>query len=55
MTVGPGLSWGDVYEQIVPEGLAVGGGRVSIVGVPGLVLGGELFSECEREAGDTDW
>lgn len=43
VTIGPGLSWGDVYERIVPESLVVGGGRVSTVGVPGLVLGGELF------------
>lgn len=38
--VGPGNSWHRVYNHVVPEGIVVGGGRVAIVGVGGLVLGG---------------
>ena len=40
--IGPGNRWGDVYGEITPQGLAIGGGRVAIVGVGGLVTGGEL-------------
>ncbi|TKA30695.1 hypothetical protein B0A50_02415 [Salinomyces thailandicus] len=40
VTIGPGNSWYDVYDVVVPQGLATGGGRVAIVGVGGLVLGG---------------
>ena len=39
--VGPGNSWHRVYSEIVPKGIVVGGGRVAIVGVGGLVLGGK--------------
>lgn len=42
VTIGPGNRWGDVYSQITPQGLAIGGGRVAIVGVGGLVLGGGI-------------
>ena len=41
VTVGPGNSWHRVYNEVVPRGIVVGGGRVAIVGVGGLVLGGE--------------
>ncbi len=41
VTVGPGNSWHRVYTEIVPQGIVVGGGRVAIVGVGGLVLGGK--------------
>jgi FAD/FMN-containing dehydrogenase len=40
--VGPGARWGDVYTQLAPKDLAVVGGRVSDVGVGGLVLGGGM-------------
>lgn len=39
-TIGPGLRWGDVYSALEPQGRIVVGGRVSIVGVGGLILGG---------------
>lgn len=39
-TVGPGLRWGDVYAAIEPQGKVVVGGRISLVGVGGLILGG---------------
>ncbi|KAI7490718.1 hypothetical protein KC351_g445 [Hortaea werneckii] len=38
--IGPGSSWREVYDVVVPQGLATGGGRVANVGVGGLVLGG---------------
>ena len=41
VTVGPGNSWHRVYNEVVPQGIVVGGGRVAIVGVGGLVLGGK--------------
>lgn len=44
VTIGPGNNWGNVYGEIVPQGLAIGGGRVAIVGVGGLVLGGKFFT-----------
>ncbi|KAF2716504.1 oxidoreductase FAD-binding protein [Polychaeton citri CBS 116435] len=40
VTIGPGNRWHDVYGTLVPQGLVTGGGRVAIVGVGGLVLGG---------------
>ncbi|GAB1737424.1 hypothetical protein NU219Hw_g1569t1 [Hortaea werneckii] len=40
VTIGPGSSWRDVYEVLIPRGLATGGGRIANVGVGGLVLGG---------------
>ncbi|KKZ64884.1 hypothetical protein EMCG_09202 [[Emmonsia] crescens] len=40
VSVGPGNRWINVYEYLEPHGLAVLGGRVGSVGVPGLLLGG---------------
>ncbi|OCK73798.1 6-hydroxy-D-nicotine oxidase [Lepidopterella palustris CBS 459.81] len=40
--IGPGLTWLDVYKALDPMGIAVTGGRVPSVGVPGLLLGGGL-------------
>ncbi|KAL2821356.1 FAD-binding domain-containing protein [Aspergillus cavernicola] len=40
--IGLGLRWLDVYEALEPEGLAVAGGRMPTVGVPGLILGGGI-------------
>ncbi|PSN71719.1 FAD-binding domain-containing protein [Corynespora cassiicola Philippines] len=47
ISIGAGERWGDVYSALESHGLAVVGGRVSKVGVSGLVLGGGLsfFSE----------
>lgn len=44
VTIGPGNTWGRVYESL-PAGLATGGGRVSNVGVGGLTLGGKIAAE----------
>ncbi|KAM0807321.1 putative Oxidoreductase FAD-binding protein [Seiridium cardinale] len=40
--IGPGNRWGDVYSVLDEQGLAIPGGRVSIVGVGGLVTGGGI-------------
>ncbi|KAI2845191.1 CAZyme family AA7 [Aspergillus niger] len=40
--VGLGLRWLDVYKALDPHGLAVAGGRIPTVGVPGLLLGGGI-------------
>jgi len=42
--VGPGNTWGDVYNVLDPLGVAVVGGRESGVGVGGLLLGGKYMS-----------
>ncbi len=38
--VGPGLIWDDVYQALDPFNVTIIGGRVSGVGVAGLMLGG---------------
>ncbi|KAL4928580.1 FAD-binding oxidoreductase [Aspergillus undulatus] len=40
--IGVGLRWLDVYNALDTHGLAVAGGRMPTVGVPGLILGGGL-------------
>jgi len=40
VTVGPGNRWAQVYSKLDALGIAIGGGRVGIVGVGGLTLGG---------------
>ncbi|KAK3075441.1 hypothetical protein LTR53_001226 [Teratosphaeriaceae sp. CCFEE 6253] len=40
MTIGPGNRWSQVYSKLDALGIAIGGGRVAIVGVGGLTLGG---------------
>ena len=40
--IGTGARWGDVYSTLDPMSLGVSGGRVSPVGVGGLILGGKL-------------
>jgi FAD/FMN-containing dehydrogenase len=42
VSVGPGRRWEEVYDFLEPDGLVVLGGRVGIVGVPGLLLGGGI-------------
>jgi FAD/FMN-containing dehydrogenase len=44
--IGTGNRWGRVYEVLEPMGLTVLGGRVSIVGVGGYLLGGKLLPLC---------
>ncbi len=41
-TVGPGLTWGDVYDELKSYDLMVLGGRYAPVGVSGLLLGGGI-------------
>lgn len=40
VNIGPGNHWVDVYKGLEPYGLTVVGGRLGVVGVPGLLLGG---------------
>ncbi|KAI8314375.1 Bifunctional solanapyrone synthase [Colletotrichum sp. SAR11_240] len=40
--LGPGLRWGEVYNALEPYDLTVAGGRVALVGVPGLLLAGGI-------------
>jgi FAD/FMN-containing dehydrogenase len=42
VSVGPGRRWEEVYGYLEPQGLVALGGRVGIVGVPGLLLGGGI-------------
>ncbi|KAK2753057.1 hypothetical protein FQN55_005017 [Onygenales sp. PD_40] len=42
LSLGPGHKWGQVYEFLEPKSLAVAGGRLAPVGVPGLLLGGGI-------------
>ncbi|KAK9769878.1 putative FAD binding domain-containing protein [Seiridium cardinale] len=40
LTLGPGYKWGAVYEYLASYDLGAAGGRLSPVGVPGLLLAG---------------
>ena len=40
VSIGAGERWKNVYEKLGAQGLAVAGGRVSKVGVAGLITGG---------------
>ena len=42
LSIGPGNRWVDVYGYLAPYGILVPGGRLGIVGVPGLLLGGGM-------------
>lgn len=42
VSVGPGRRWEEVYSYLQTYGLVALGGRVGIVGVPGLLLGGGI-------------
>jgi len=48
ITIGVGHNWGDVYELLQPHALAVAGGRVSNVGVSGLILGGMYIASQDH-------
>ena len=41
--IGAGNTWGPVYKTLEKQGLSVVGGRVSDVGVSGLLLGGKMI------------
>jgi FAD/FMN-containing dehydrogenase len=41
VTIGAGLKWGDVYQQLDQYQVTAVGGRVLDVGVGGYLLGGE--------------
>jgi hypothetical protein len=43
VNIGPGLSWDQVYAQVVPQGVNVVGGRFATVGVSGLLLGARSY------------
>ncbi|KAF7889286.1 uncharacterized protein EAF01_010779 [Botrytis porri] len=38
--IGAGLKWGQIYEYLENKGMMVSGGRASLVGIGGLVVGG---------------
>ncbi|KAH6657459.1 FAD binding domain-containing protein [Truncatella angustata] len=42
LTLASGWRWGDVFSWLEPHGLTVAGGRLSPVGVPGLLLAGGI-------------
>ncbi|CEL11792.1 Putative FAD binding domain protein [Aspergillus calidoustus] len=42
LSVGPAYRWADVYSYLEPYNLAVAGGRLGPVGVPGLLLAGGI-------------
>lgn len=46
--VGLGLTWLEVYRALDVYGLAVTGGRMPQVGVPGLLLGGGLSFQVSK-------
>lgn len=47
-TVEPGARWGSVYDTLANDGVAVVGGRVTSVGVGGLILGGGMSFHSGR-------
>ncbi|KAK8090173.1 6-hydroxy-D-nicotine oxidase [Apiospora hydei] len=56
-SLGPGGRWGDVLEALTPQGVDVVGGRIPVVGVSGLILGGglhHLMAELGTAADNVD-
>lgn len=53
-SIGPGQTWMDVYNWLVPYGLAVNGGRFPSVGIGGVLVGGGMgyFSGSQGWAAD---
>ncbi|KAL5000235.1 hypothetical protein BDV10DRAFT_183558 [Aspergillus recurvatus] len=41
-SIGPGNNWGQVYKALEPHGVSVIGGRLSSIGVGGLLAGGGI-------------
>ncbi|KAM0200592.1 hypothetical protein ACHAPQ_007832 [Fusarium lateritium] len=55
LSVGPGPRWGDVFTYMNNSGLAIVGGRLGAVGVPGLLLGGGIsYYSYERGLASTN-
>lgn len=55
VSIGAGERWQGVYENLGARGLAVAGGRVSKVGVAGLITGGTLTTlPWNKKTRDTD-
>ena len=46
VSIGAGARWSDVYDVLVPLGLAVNGGRPAYGGIGGLALEGSTPSTC---------
>ena len=44
VSLGPGATWSEVYDALIPHGVMVVGGRIGRVGVGGLILGGNHLS-----------
>ncbi|KAK7952544.1 6-hydroxy-D-nicotine oxidase [Apiospora aurea] len=56
-SLGAGARWGDVLEALTPQGVDVVGGRIPVVGVSGLILGGglhHLMAELGTAADNVD-
>ncbi|TEY73411.1 hypothetical protein BOTCAL_0078g00040 [Botryotinia calthae] len=53
--VGSGLKWGQIYEYLEPKNMMVAGGRDSLVGIGGLIVGGgySWFAPQEGFVADT--
>lgn len=47
VSLGPGNSWGRVYEALEKEGRAVTGGELGVVGVAGLLTGSTFLASLE--------
>jgi hypothetical protein len=52
--VGPGARWGEVFAALKDDGVIVAGGRESVVGVGGLLLGGGISWYIGREGYSCD-
>lgn len=52
--VQPGAKWGDVYEYVESQGWMVAGGRLSDIGVGGLLLGGGISHYGPRKGWASD-
>lgn len=52
--VQPGAKWGDVYEYLESQGWMVVGGRLSDIGVGGLLLGGGISHYGPRKGWGSD-
>ncbi|CAE6510565.1 unnamed protein product [Rhizoctonia solani] len=54
VVIGAGNRWGNVYEKVGEHGVTVAGGRVSLVGVSGFLLGGGLSFLMHKEGFGAD-
>ena len=53
-SVGAGARWGDVYQKMDSQGLAVVGGRGASIGVGGLLTGGKHYTHMLHSPYVTD-